>query len=64
MWLLPLVFSIAASLLYTDMGKTLLYSTLLAIPTMILVCPQSNAYFLKGIDKPVLEWLYNPKTFY
>ncbi|CDG48801.1 gluconate transporter [Serratia symbiotica] len=51
-----------ASLFHADMGKTLLYGTLLAIPTMILAGPV-YAHFLKGIDKPVLEGLYNPKTF-
>lgn len=51
-----------ASLFHADMGKTLLYGTLLAIPTMILAGPV-YAHFLKGINKPVLEGLYNPKTF-
>ncbi len=44
------------------MGKTLLYGTLLAIPTVILAGPV-YARFLKGIDKPVPEGLYNPKIF-
>lgn len=51
-----------ASIFQADMGKTLLYGTLLAIPTVILAGPV-YARFLKGIDKPVPEGLYNPKQF-
>lgn len=51
-----------ATIFHADMGKTLLYGTLLAIPTVILAGPV-YARFLKGIDKPVPEGLYNPKTF-
>ncbi|AKP33533.1 gluconate transporter [Yersinia aleksiciae] len=51
-----------ATIFHADMGKTLLYGTLLAIPTVILAGPVF-ARFLKGIDKPVPEGLYNPKTF-
>ena len=42
------------------MGKTLLYGTLLGIPTVILAGPV-YARFLKGIDKPIPEGLWNPK---
>lgn len=51
-----------ATIFNADMGKTLLYGTLLAIPTVILAGPV-YARFLKGIDKPVPEGLYNPKIF-
>lgn len=51
-----------ATIFHADMGKTLLYGTLLAIPTVILAGPV-YARFLKGIDKPVPEGLYNPKIF-
>ncbi|MEC5343776.1 gluconate transporter [Brenneria populi] len=51
-----------AAIFQADMGKTLLYGTLLAIPTVILAGPV-YARFLKGIDKPVPEGLYNPKQF-
>ncbi|QTF10629.1 gluconate transporter [Brenneria izadpanahii] len=51
-----------AAIFHADMGKTLLYGTLLAIPTVILAGPV-YARFLKGIDKPVPEGLYNPKQF-
>lgn len=44
------------------MGKTLLYGTLLGIPTVILAGPV-YARFLKKIDKPIPEGLYNPKQF-
>ncbi len=50
-----------ATIFNADMGKTLLYGTLLAIPTVILAGPV-YARFLKGIDKPVPEGLYNPKS--
>lgn len=45
-----------------DMGLTLLYGTLIAIPTVILAGPV-YARFLKSIDKPVPEGLHNPKVF-
>lgn len=51
-----------ATLFHADMGKTLLFGTLLGIPTVILAGPVF-ARFLKGIDKPIPEGLYNPKTF-
>ncbi|UUE09683.1 gluconate transporter [Dickeya zeae] len=51
-----------ASLFHADMGKTLLYGTLLGIPTVILAGPV-YARFLKKIDKPIPEGLYNPKQF-
>ena len=51
-----------ATLFHADMGKTLLFGTLLAIPTVILAGPVF-ARFLKNIDKPIPEGLYNPKTF-
>ncbi|MGB8925519.1 MAG: gluconate:H+ symporter, partial [Pantoea agglomerans] len=51
-----------ATLFNADMGKTLLFGTLLGIPTVILAGPV-YARFLKGIDKPIPEGLYNPKTF-
>lgn len=51
-----------ATLFHADMGKTLLFGTLLAIPTVILAGPVF-ARFLKKIDKPIPEGLYNPKTF-
>ena len=41
-----------ATIFHADMGKTLLYGTILAIPTVILAGPVF-ARFLKGIDKPV-----------
>ncbi|SQD00961.1 gluconate transporter, high-affinity GNT I system [Escherichia coli] len=44
------------------MGKTLLYGTILAIPTVILAGPV-YARVLKGIDKPIPEGLYSAKTF-
>lgn len=51
-----------AAIFHADMGKTLLYGTLLGIPTAILAGPVF-ARFLKKIDKPVPEGLYNPKQF-
>ncbi|GBU11706.1 L-idonate and D-gluconate transporter [Enterobacterales bacterium] len=51
-----------ATIFHADMGKTLLYGSLLAVPTVILAGPVF-ARFLKGIDKPVPEGLFNPKTF-
>lgn len=51
-----------ATLFHADMGKTLLFGTILAVPTVILAGPV-YARFLKGIDKPVPEGLYNPKKF-
>ncbi|QHM70238.1 gluconate transporter [Mixta intestinalis] len=51
-----------ATLFNADMGKTLLFGTLLAIPTVILAGPV-YAHFLKNIDKPIPQGLYNPKTF-
>lgn len=51
-----------ATLFNADMGKTLLFGTLLGIPTVILAGPV-YARFLKCIDKPIPEGLYNPKTF-
>ena len=47
---------------HADMGKTLLFGTILAIPTVILAGPV-YARFLKGIDKPIPEGLYSAKTF-
>ncbi|MEJ1594507.1 gluconate transporter, partial [Escherichia coli] len=40
-----------ATIFHADMGKTLLFGTILAIPTVILAGPV-YARFLKGIDKP------------
>lgn len=51
-----------ATLFNADMGKTLLFGILLGIPTVILAGPV-YARFLKKIDKPIPEGLYNPKTF-
>ncbi len=51
-----------ATIFHADMGKTLLYGAILAVPTVILAGPVYSR-FLKGIDKPVLEGLYNPKIF-
>ncbi|SEK83292.1 gluconate permease GntT [Kosakonia sacchari] len=51
-----------ATIFHADMGKTLLYGTLLGIPTVILAGPV-YARFLKSIDKPIPEGLYNAKTF-
>ncbi|MBJ3815370.1 gluconate transporter [Shimwellia pseudoproteus] len=51
-----------ATIFHADMGKTLLYGTVMAIPTVILAGPV-YARCLKGIDKPVPEGLYNAKTF-
>lgn len=51
-----------ATIFHADMGKTLLYGTILAIPTVILAGPVF-ARCLKGIDKPIPEGLHNPKTF-
>ena len=51
-----------ATIFHADMGKTLLYGTLLAIPTVILAGPV-YARFLKKIDKPIPEGLYNANTF-
>ena len=41
-----------ATIFNADMGKTLLYGTILAIPTVILAGPV-YARVLKGIDKPI-----------
>lgn len=51
-----------ATLFHADMGKTLLFGTLLGIPTVILAGPVYTR-FLKSIDKPIPEGLYNKKTF-
>jgi len=51
-----------ATIFHADMGKTLLLGTIIAIPTVILAGP-IYARFLKGIDKPILEGLFNPRTF-
>jgi Gnt-I system high-affinity gluconate transporter len=51
-----------ALIFQADMGKTLLFGTILAIPTVILAGPM-YARFLKGIDKPIPEGLFNPKAF-
>ena len=51
-----------ATIFHADMGKTLLFGTILAIPTVILAGP-IYARFLKGIDKPIPEGLYSAKTF-
>ena len=51
-----------ATLFHADMGKTLLFGTLLGIPTVILSGPVYTR-FLKSIDKPIPEGLYNKKTF-
>ena len=51
-----------ALIFHADMGKTLLLGTILAIPTVILAGP-IYARLLKGIDKPIPEGLFNPKTF-
>ncbi|MBW7984006.1 gluconate transporter [Enterobacillus tribolii] len=45
-----------------DMGRTLLYGTLIAIPTVILAGPV-YARMLKKIDKPVPAGLHSTKTF-
>ncbi|MGB9097152.1 gluconate transporter [Erwinia sp.] len=51
-----------ATLFHADMGKTLLFGTLLGIPTVILAGPVYTR-FLTSIDKPIPEGLYNKKTF-
>ena len=51
-----------ALIFHADMGKTLLLGTIIAIPTVILAGP-IFARFLKGIDKPVPQGLFNPRTF-
>lgn len=51
-----------AAIFHADMGKTLLYGTIIAIPTVILAGPVYSQ-FLRHIDKPVPEGLYNPKKF-
>ncbi|XBS69537.1 gluconate transporter [Acerihabitans sp. KWT182] len=51
-----------ATIFHADMGKTLLFGAILAVPTVILAGPVYSR-FLKGIDKPVPEGLYNPKIF-
>jgi len=51
-----------ATIFHADMGKTLLYGAILGVPTVILAGPV-YARFLKGIDKPVPQGLFNPKTF-
>ncbi|BAE75607.1 High-affinity gluconate transporter [Sodalis glossinidius str. 'morsitans'] len=51
-----------AAIFHADMGRTLLYGTILAIPTVILAGPVYSR-FLFHIDKPVPEGLYNPKKF-
>jgi Gnt-I system high-affinity gluconate transporter len=51
-----------ATIFHADMGKTLLFGTILAIPNVILAGPV-YARFLKGIDKPIPEGLYSAKTF-
>jgi Gnt-I system high-affinity gluconate transporter len=45
-----------------DMGKTLLYGIILAIPTVIISGPLF-AMTLKKMDKPIPAGLYNPKVF-
>lgn len=45
-----------------DMGKTLLYGIILAIPTVIIAGPLF-AMTLKKMDKPIPAGLYNPKVF-
>ncbi|QWA11579.1 gluconate transporter [Sodalis ligni] len=51
-----------ATIFHADMGKTLLFGAILAVPTVILAGPVYSR-FLKDIDKPVPEGLYNPKIF-
>ncbi|KYP97060.1 gluconate transporter, partial [Sodalis-like endosymbiont of Proechinophthirus fluctus] len=51
-----------AAIFHADMGNTLLYGAILSIPTVILAGPVYSQ-FLRHIDKPVPEGLYNPKKF-
>jgi len=45
-----------------DISKTLLYGTILAIPTVIIAGP-IFAKFLKKMEHPIPDGLYNPKIF-
>lgn len=51
-----------AAIFNADMGKTLLYGVILAVPTVIIAGPFFSR-FLKHIDKPIPLGLYNPKVF-
>lgn len=51
-----------AAIFHADMGKTLLYGICIAIPAVILAGPV-YAHFLKNINKPVPQGLYNQKEF-
>ena len=54
--------AIAGGIYGADMGKTLLYGIILAIPTVIISGPLF-AMTLKKMDKPIPAGLYNPKVF-
>ena len=53
-----------AQIFKADMGKTLLYGTIIGIPTVILAGPiLTKLPFIRVINHPVEEGLYNTKTF-
>lgn len=53
-----------AQIFKADMGKTLLYGTIIGIPTVILAGPiLTKLPFIRLINHPVEEGLYNTKTF-
>ena len=53
-----------AQIFKADMGKTLLYGTIIGIPTVILAGPiLTKLPFIRAINHPVEEGLYNTKTF-
>lgn len=53
-----------AQIFKADMGKTLLYGTIIGIPSVILAGPiLTKLPFIRAINHPVEEGLYNTKTF-
>lgn len=53
-----------AQIFKADMGKTLLYGTIIGIPTVILAGPiLTKLPFIRAINHPVEEGLYSTKTF-
>lgn len=53
-----------AQIFKADMGKTLLYGTIIGIPSVILAGPiLTKLPFTRAINHPVEEGLYNTKTF-
>ncbi|WP_442902747.1 gluconate transporter [Gilliamella sp. App6-5] len=53
-----------AEIFQADMGRTLLYGTIIAIPTVILAGPVlARLPFIRVINHPIEEGLYNSKKF-